>query len=365
MSVDKYKTKAGTRYQAVLFMNGQRVARKAGFKTKKEAKAWEHEERKLWEKHGDQTKTRMDFESLATKYLDEIQDRKKRNTYIYKRSTFRRFIEYFHPQKVILNELTLDILVDYHRAQKDARGPKAANCDLRELRTLFTWGIKRDHMLKNPAQQVDYYAEEDYVRYVPPAEDIAAVRMAATPEERLFFDTLYFTAARLSEVLNLTWEDINFESKAIRLWTSKRKGGDRQPRVLALHDELHSLLLKAWDNRDKASSYVFTNPLTGKAYTRHNAFVKDLFKRLCKKADLPTERHFTAHCIRHHVASRIVDSRKATLRQLQSFLGHMNSKVTDKYVHELQVDHDILGAFDSNSEDKRKPKTMGDFIGDS
>ncbi|OEU66211.1 MAG: hypothetical protein BA863_09215 [Desulfovibrio sp. S3730MH75] len=288
----------------------------------------------------------MDFELLASKYLDEIQDRKKRNTYIYKRSTFRRFISYFHPARVVLSELNLDIIANYHRAQKEARGPKAANCDLRELRTIFNWAIKRDHMIKNPARQVDYYSEEDFVRYVPPAEDISAVRMAATPEERLFFDALYFTAARLSEILNLTWEDINLESRAIRLWTSKRAAGNKQPRVLAIHDELYKLLSTAWDNRDKTSSYVFTNPLTGNPYTRHNAFVKDMFKRLCERANL--ERTFTAHCIRHHVASRIVDSRKATLRQLQSFLGHMNSKVTDKYVHELQVDHSIMDAFESS-----------------
>lgn len=345
MSVNKYKTKSGIKYQAILHSNGTRVAFKAGFKTKKEAKSWLVLEEKKLEQHGELTsQTRMDFESLASRYLDEIQDRKKRNTYIYKRSTYRRFIEYFHPQKIILSELTLDIVASYHRDQKNARGPKAANCDLRELRTLFNWGIKRDHMIKNPARQVDYYAEKEFVRYVPPAEDIAAIRMAATPEERLFFDTLYFTAARLNEVLNLTWEDINFESRAIRLWTSKRKGGDRQARVLAMHEELYNLLLTAWDKRDKSSPHVFTNPLTGNAYTRHNAFVRELFKRLCTRANI--KRPFTAHCIRHHVASRIVDSRKATLRQLQSFLGHMNSKVTDKYVHELQVDHAILDAFE-------------------
>jgi hypothetical protein len=63
------------------------------------------------------------------------------------------------------------------------------------------------------------------------------------------------------------------------------------------------------------------------------------------------------------VASRIADSRQATLRQIQSFLGHMNSKVTDRYVHELQVDHDILEAFTSDSSPHNKAENESETLG--
>jgi Site-specific recombinase XerD len=351
MSVEKYKTKAGIRYQAVLFVKGQRVARKAGFKTKKDAQKWLHEEGKLWELSGGSTTTRTTLKELANDYLTEIEDRRKRNTYIYKRSTFRRFIK-FYGGGLRLNEIDRDVVAEYHRVQKVERGAKAANADLRELGTLFKWAIKRDHMLKNPAGQVDKYAEETYVRYVPPAEDIAAARMAATPEERRIIDALYYTAARLNEILELTWEDINFDAKAIRLWTSKRRDGNREPRMLAMHHELEKVLLDAWKSRDTQSPYVFTNPKDGDKYTRHTEFIRLLFSRVCKRAKL--KKSFTAHCIRHHVASRFADSRKATHRQIQQFLGHMNLRTTETYLHELQVDHDILDAFDSPKDEKKK-----------
>lgn len=352
MAIKSYKTKKGVRYQAELYLQGKRVASKAGFETKKDAKKWMRDEERQREKYGQQATTRMDFGSLASEYLTYIQDRRKRNTYIYKRSTFRRFLSFFHPSRMFLAEIDRDNISKFHKAQKDDRGPKAANRDLKEIVTIFNWAMKQGHMIKNPALPVEPYSEEDFVRYVPPAEDIAAVRMAATPQERQIIDTLYYTAARLSEILNLTWEDVNLENSALRLWTSKRRGGDRQFRILAIHPELHKVLNEAWNQRDKSSPYVFTNPLTEKQYTRHNAFIRELFQRLCKKAEI--EKPFTAHCIRHHVASRFADSRKATPRQIQKFLGHMNLKTTERYMHELQVDHDILDAFEPNESKELK-----------
>ncbi|BDQ36362.1 hypothetical protein SYK_07220 [Pseudodesulfovibrio nedwellii] len=289
----------------------------------------------------------MDFEELAGDYLTWVEDRRSRNTYIYKRSTFRRFLD-FYPRRLPLNELSRELLEEFHRVQNQERGPKAANSDLREIGTMFNWAIKRDYMAKNVARQVEPYPVEATVRYVPPSEDIAAVRMAATPEERLIFDTLYYSAGRLTEILELTWEDINFEANALRLWTSKRRGGNKEPRVIAMHRELEKVLEEAWKRRDTASPYVFTNPHTGSHYTRHSDPIRLLFSRLCKKAGL--KKPFTAHAIRHHVASRFADSRKATHRQIQQFLGHMNIKTTETYLHELQVDHDILDAFDSKTD---------------
>jgi integrase len=347
MAVNKYKTKKGARYQAALYLGGRRVATKSGFKTKREAKAWLRDEEKQWESSGGKTTTRTDFESAASEYLSWVKGRRKRNTFVYKRSTFRRFLD-FYPARLPLNELSQELLERYHQNEKSLRGPKAANCDLNELSIFFNWAKKRGLMDSNPADPIERFSEDAYIRYVPPAEDIAAARLAANPVERRVFDTLYYTAARLSEILELTWEDVNFDVKVVRLWTAKRRGGNREPRFLAMHPELEKTLQVAWKERDKQSPYVFTNPNSGTHYSRHTAMIRDMFSNLCKRAEI--EKPFTAHCIRHHVASRIADSRKATPRQIQQFLGHMNLRTTEIYLHELRVDHDILEAFDDPAE---------------
>lgn len=344
MAIATYQTKQGRRYKAEMYANGKRIASKRGFQTKKEARDWLRDAEKAPVQPQHQRQTLITFEQLANAYLTEIQDRRKRNTYIYKRGTFRRVLA-FSGYTTLLRDVTRDHLAEYLRIQKEERGEKAANCDLREISTLFKWGMKHGHTVHNPAISIESYATKSYVRYVPPAEDIAAVRMASTKEERQIIDTLYFTAARLSEVLGMTWEDVNFEARALRLWTSKRRGGNKEPRVLGIHDDLHGLLWGIWQERDKTNPYVFPNPLTGVPYHRISGFIRDLFKRVCERAGL--EKPFTAHAIRHHVASRISDSHKATTRQIQKFLGHMNVRTTEIYLHELHVDHSILDAFNT------------------
>ena len=37
---------------------------------------------------------------------------------------------------------------------------------------------------------------------------------------------LFHTMGRFDEVLRLKWEDVNFQEKAVRLWTRKRPGGN-------------------------------------------------------------------------------------------------------------------------------------------
>lgn len=89
-------------------------------------------------------------------------------------------------------------------------------------------------------------------------------------------------------------------------------------------------------------SFRFFDPEKNARWSRHTPFIKDLFSRLCDRAHV---NRFTAHALRHHIASVIDDSHKATHRQIQRFLGHMNLRTTEIYLHDLRIDDDILGAF--------------------
>jgi len=55
-----------------------------------------------------------------------------------------------------------------------------------------------------------------------------------------------------------------------------------------------------------------------------------MMENLCKKACM---KHFGFHAIRHHVASVINDSRKASMKQIQGLLGHKRQSTTEEYLH--------------------------------
>ena len=153
--------------------------------------------------------------------------------------------------------------------------------------------------------------------------------LAADREDMDLILTLYHTAGRTSEILKLTWEDVNFEQRWVRLWTRKRRGGELQEDKLAMTDTLYDVLKRRWDNRVKTTPYVFHNT-DGTRYTYIQK--RDTMKKLCRKADVKV---FGFHAIRHHVASILADSGKASLSQIQKMLRHKRTTTTDRYIKTL------------------------------
>ena len=80
---------------------------------------------------------------------------------------------------------------------------------------------------------------------------------------------------------------------------------------------------------DKTTSYVFHNA-DGNRYTYTQK--RDTMKRLCRKAGV---KFFGFHAIRHHVASILADSGKASLSQIQKMLRHRRTTTTDNYIKTL------------------------------
>ena len=56
--------------------------------------------------------------------------------------------------------------------------------------------------------------------------------------------TFLHLAARMAEVFNLTWEDIDFGNSQIRLWTNKRKGGIKEFDWLPMTPEFRQVLMQ-------------------------------------------------------------------------------------------------------------------------
>jgi len=109
------------------------------------------------------------------------------------------------------------IVTEFLLARRKRDGNTAANRDLRDLKALYNWAIRNELLLRNPCINIQAYPEEPKVKYVPPAEDINKVILAADPEETDLLHTVYHTAGRISEILSLKWDDVNFEKRSIRL----------------------------------------------------------------------------------------------------------------------------------------------------
>lgn len=172
----------------------------------------------------------------------------------------------------------------------------------------------------------------------------------ASQFEKDFILSLLHTAGRISELRELTWNDVDLDRGVVRLWTSKRRGGNRESRTLALSQTLLEIFSRLNSERTGGEVYVFTNPRTGTGYARQSREVKYLFHRVCEKAEVPL---FTAHSLRHFVATYFNDPRRA-----QKILGHGNLKTTEIYLHDLGVDMDAATVFESITNENTNGSTF-------
>lgn len=341
MSVTKYKTKAGTRYRAEFEFQGERFPR-AGFLKKSEAQKWIVEEKSRLEEVAKNGASRvLLLETVSRAYLDYCDGRLRPTTTAQKDfvlSEFAAFMGGNPPVSMVTDAKVAAFLKESRaRAEQKKNDPnKTANRYLREINALFNWATRQKEyagvIVSNPCRYVQQFPEEEAVRYVPPAEDVQKVMLAATPWETDIITVLLHTGARIGEVRNLLWDDLSMERRELRLWTRKRKGGARQYRTLTMSPTLEATFARIWRERDRLSPFVFTNPATGTGWSKHSWPMKFFMARLCDRAGV---RRMEFHALRHYVARLARDSKKATPFELQKFLGHQRLGTTEIYLRDL------------------------------
>lgn len=261
------------------------------------------------------------FFQLATAYLEDAQRRFAAKTWKYKRYVYRCFLAHYGDMP--LERLTTSLVEGYLRTRHSNTN---YNRHRKDLHALFNWAVKRRLMKENPCTYVSVLPEQDYRRPLPTPEELVRVFEAAG-EERPFLEALYFTAARVDEILRLKWADVDFERKQVSLWTRKRRDGSWRRNEIPLHPVLGKTLKRLWEQRVQ-DEYVFINPKTG---TRYMSRPK-LMRGLCRRAGV---RPFGFHALRHFAASFLNEVMRVPLKQLQELLRHQNQRTTERYLQSV------------------------------
>ncbi len=132
------------------------------------------------------------------------------------------------------------------------------------------------------------------------------------------------TGARLGEVLNVTWADIDLPRKLVCIRSSSSyrvKGG--KVRTIPLNQTVLDVL-GALPHRE---GLVFRGVRGGHACGNH---VSRTFRKAVRAAGLNRRVHY--HSLRHGFASLLVQ-KGVSLYQVQKLLGHASARVTEVYSH--------------------------------
>ncbi|MEK7466197.1 MAG: site-specific integrase [Planctomycetota bacterium] len=201
--------------------------------------------------------------------------------------------------------------------------PATVNRRLAFIKGALSEAARRGYIDRNPGSGVGLLPENnDRIRWLT-ADEEARVLSLAPDFLRPIIKTATNTGGRMSEVLGLTWGDIDFDRRLVCFAHAK----NHRTRFVPMNETLFENL-KAVPHAvgpEGLAAFVFTNPATGEKYVD----VSHTFLRAARKAGLLG---VCFHTTRHTFASRLAQKGVA-LQTIKELLGHQTMTMTLRYAH--------------------------------
>lgn len=165
-------------------------------------------------------------------------------------------------------------------------------------------------------------------------EELKALKKASGYKTRLIIQSLYESACRASELVNIRVSDCTIQGDGVLV--SIRHGKGNKSRVVFLNVKTYNAILEAW----KGNEYLFEHQ--GKRL--HRGTLNTLLKRAGRRID----KHVTPHTMRHSWASLSIG--ELGLSAVSQYLGHSSPQVTAaSYLHGKAPMGDVLAVNQLNS----------------
>jgi len=347
-----YTTKNGRRViRAAVMVDG--ISRKKWFSddskdTWRKAAEWEAVQKRELKTRTSPQEVTCTALTWLTAYLEYTAPRVGFKTIQEKQAACRKFIA--RAGDVAVEKITASIAATHLAEQAALRSGHAANKDRKNLSHAWEWGRKFikgfPATIGNPFAQADRLPETRQPRYVPSETDFWAVVDVCQGQDRVLLLTALHLALRRGELFALTWSDIDWGNNAVRIYTSKRKGGHREFDWLPMTTDIRKELRQWWEQRPiKTTTHVFTQIYAsdsrwhqpGAPYKQRQHFMDSI----CKKAGV---KPFGYHAIRHLSAS-ILYKAGYPIAVIQRILRHKAPTTTERYLRRL-------GLLDLNIDDQ-------------
>lgn len=307
------------------------------YKTRPEAKDAEAEFL-IKIKSNDEIDKNVDFETVYREwYIYKSRTLKCTTAYKLKKSLDKNILAYFKPYK--LNNIKINIITPFYNFLEIQKlSPKYQNKMIGYLKEILTYAVdnyeydkkivskitkKRITSIENQQNsEWNFWTYDEFNLFINNVDNEFWY---------IVFNFMYFTGLRIGEFIALTWEDINFENKTIRINKSfTNKSGDKNIhivdpktsnsiRTIDMDDNLFNLILKHYETEKNIYNFnknmfifgniTYTSPTTFARYL--NLYIK---KSSVKKITPHGFRHshvsllFYLGCDEFEIAERVGDT---------------------------------------------------------
>jgi tyrosine recombinase XerC len=200
------------------------------------------------------------------------------------------------------------------------------------LRSFFKFLYREGHIKANPAASLSTPKIDKKLPLFMNASDV--VRLLESPDasddmglrDRAILEALYSTGIRVSELVGLNKEDVDFISGVIKV-----RGKGKKERLVPIGDKALRAI-KAYFEKIKVTEINERKPVfLNKSQRRvSDRAVRRIVHKYIHKTSL--NESISPHTLRHSFATHMLD-RGADLRSVQELLGHANLSTTQIYTH--------------------------------
>ncbi|MFA5146148.1 MAG: tyrosine recombinase XerC [Candidatus Omnitrophota bacterium] len=203
---------------------------------------------------------------------------------------------------------------------------------LASLRSLFRFLYREGYIKTNPITSISTpkldkklptFLDVDKMARLIEAPDVSHI---SGLRDRAILETLYSTGMRVSELVGLDTDDVDFISGV-----AKVLGKGSKERLVPIGEmatgAIRRYAAKKAEAKVKDKDAVFLNKSGRRLTDRSVRRIVNKYIRACSIAE-----SISPHSLRHSFATHLLD-RGADLRSVQELLGHMNLSTTQIYTH--------------------------------
>lgn len=149
---------------------------------------------------------------------------------------------------------------------------------------------------------------------------IKMIKNTKNLKHKIIIKLLYSSGLRISELLNLKREDIDFEKNLIYV----KKGKGNKDRITIMSKSLKLDILKYYSKENFKTRYI----IEGRSGKYSKKSVQTIIKKAGKNIGINLHPHMLRHSFATHLLEQGVD-----LRYIQKLLGHSDNRTTQIYTH--------------------------------
>ena len=235
-------------------------------------------------------------------------------------------------QECSIDELSkvtkMNINMYIKKLHDDKIAPTSVTRKLASLRGWFLWLIENNYTVTNPILGIK---QPKLTRKLPKVLNMNEIQTLLTekmlPVEHAFFELLYAAGLRVSELVGLNVQNIDFTSGYVRCFGKGSKErivpiGKAAQNALKKYLKTRDLIIRKFNLQEK-TLFLKDN---GKKISRQDVynFIKQTGKTINKQ--------ISPHTIRHSFATHLLEN-GADLRVVQELLGHSDVSTTQLYTH--------------------------------